>query len=357
MAKQGAPHQTMVEAFARRLRQLYPEPPAIYSEGKVVKPVGLKPDIYLRHSDGRQWAFEMVHGNRQAQHLLDNHRRYAEAGINDIWILWDELRPKAGPARSMDQGVISTALDTTTIYPLNGTHRAILEMQSGDDRYLYAFTVDASAVASAFMQTVAVGLYIYRLQGWNGESHFSAERTFVSVIELQLQDDGRPALPDDATEDEQFGELTRLLGLDVRAGFIPGEMLERVEQFVQSPIELLGPLLPMLVEQALSRLSPEEQRDLVDRWQSAVVQERLAEMPRVQFSNEDAARAFQDPAMMKIMAEKTQLAMQTLKDWGLSQPVLAVFEQLLPADEFAQVAELMQWQADSDALRQARENL
>ena len=76
MAREGAPHATMVEAFATRLRQFFPEPPTAYSLGSKVTPPGLKPDIYARHADGRQWAFEMVHGNAKASHLLRNHTHY-----------------------------------------------------------------------------------------------------------------------------------------------------------------------------------------------------------------------------------------------------------------------------------------
>jgi len=42
MAKEGAPHATMIEAFGTRLRQLYPEPPTVYSEGKKITLPGSK---------------------------------------------------------------------------------------------------------------------------------------------------------------------------------------------------------------------------------------------------------------------------------------------------------------------------
>ena len=134
MAKQGAPHETMVEAFTKRLRQLHPEPPAVYSFGSKVESVGLKPDIYVQHPDGRQWAFEMVHGNSSARHLLDNHRRYASHGIHDVWILWDSLRPKVGPDHPLEQGIMPALLPDAKVYPLTAPQRAILEMQIGATR-------------------------------------------------------------------------------------------------------------------------------------------------------------------------------------------------------------------------------
>jgi hypothetical protein len=48
MAKPGAPHESMVEAFAKRLEMIFPD--ATLRFGKVVKPVGLKPDIYIEFS-------------------------------------------------------------------------------------------------------------------------------------------------------------------------------------------------------------------------------------------------------------------------------------------------------------------
>lgn len=132
----------MAEAFVKRLHQLYPEPPAVYREGRRVKPVGLKPDVYLQHPDGRQWAFEMVHGNRHPDHLLKNHERYVQAGIRDIWILWDDLSPKSGPPSPKDQGVMPALMGETRMYRITGPQCAILQMQTGNIRYLHTFTVD-----------------------------------------------------------------------------------------------------------------------------------------------------------------------------------------------------------------------
>ena len=121
MAKEGSSHKTMVDAFSKRLRDLYPEPAHKYSDlfGSVVKPVSLKPDVYIKHPDGREWAFEMVHHNRHVDHLLKNHQRYVKAGIYDTWILWDDLRPKTGYEPSPDQGLLLPFVDVSTRLPAN----------------------------------------------------------------------------------------------------------------------------------------------------------------------------------------------------------------------------------------------
>jgi hypothetical protein len=99
----------MSEAFEKRLKQLFPESEYHYSFGKQLAN-GLKPDVYIRHPDGRQWAYEMVHGNSHPAHLNENHHRYQASGIRDIWILWDDLRPHIGVPLSMHQGIFMDLL-------------------------------------------------------------------------------------------------------------------------------------------------------------------------------------------------------------------------------------------------------
>lgn len=91
-----------------------------FSESRVIRPVGLKSDIYMRHPDGRQWVFVMVHGNRNPAHLTSNHLRYAQYGIHDTWILWDTLRPMAGTKQSLDQGLFADIMNRPKRYRLTG---------------------------------------------------------------------------------------------------------------------------------------------------------------------------------------------------------------------------------------------
>lgn len=352
MGQEGPEHKTMGEAFAKRLRQLYPT--ALFSEGKKVKPVNLKPDIFIQHSDGRQWAFEMVYGNHHTQHLLDNHQRYAATNVNDVWILWDELRPRTGTMPSLDQGVMDAALDMPATYPLTAPQRAILEMQSGDVRYLYAFTADPLSAEVAALQMIAIGLYIYRFEGWNGEKKHEAQCAFVSLNELIFQEDGRPTVTVTDNEQAQFVEWTRLLGLDVQNGFIPNEMIEQVERAMLSPQKSLAPLLSPFLQAAFSRLSPEQMQEIATGLKSSDLQERLAHAPRADFSDDDLAQAFQNPEAMQRLGEETRRAKQTLRDIGLPEPLWVVLDSLLDDRQFLQIAELMKWQAESEALHQSR---
>jgi len=80
-------HRVMLEALEIRLRKLFPG--SEVTLGKKIQSIGLKPDIYIEHPDGRKWAYEMIFGNKSAEHTLDNHKRYKNAGTHDFWILWD----------------------------------------------------------------------------------------------------------------------------------------------------------------------------------------------------------------------------------------------------------------------------
>ena len=77
--------------------------------------MGLKPDIYVEHPDGRLWAFEMIYRNAHAQHTLENHERYGDAGVRNFWILWDTLAPAVTRPHS-DQGVLTDYLRTRKIH-------------------------------------------------------------------------------------------------------------------------------------------------------------------------------------------------------------------------------------------------
>lgn len=61
MAGESDIHRSILEALNLRVGQLYPE--AERSLGKRHQTSGLKPDLLVKHLDGRTWAFEIVFGN------------------------------------------------------------------------------------------------------------------------------------------------------------------------------------------------------------------------------------------------------------------------------------------------------
>jgi hypothetical protein len=355
MAQEGPEHKTMVEAFARRLRQLYPESATNYSEGKVVRPVGLKPDIYFKHPDGRQWAFEMVYGNSSAAKLTKNHLRYAEAGISDHWILWDELRPRSGPPASPDQGVIASTLDVRQAYQLTKPQQAIIDAQTGDVRYLYAFTVDAGLASIALTRLLSIGLLIYRLEAPFDAEQCMGYRDFNPILNLQFQADGRPIAPDDDQDIVGLQAGLDRLGLATSPVFVPSVLMEQLEHFLQSPTETTDVLIPLLIKQFFSQLPPDQLQDLAGL-QSPELQAQIKALKPPAISMEELAHASNDPAIMQRLGDDILRMQSDLDSLNLPTALRAFLDQFMQAQQFTQAAEFMRWQEDSPALQQVRSN-
>lgn len=356
MAKPGPQHEAMKEAFAKRLRQLYPEPPHEYSEGRKVKPVGLKPDVYVRHPDGRQWAFEMVHGNSHASHLLRNHERYAQAGIHDVWILWDDLRPRAGRQASADQGVMLGLLGEERIYPLTKPQRAILEMQTGDVRYLYAFAVDPLSAGrqvaeTELMQALAIGVDVYRFVGWDGQERYPATHDYVPMFKLEFAPNGSLVAPDRESEDVVWGSLLSQLGLGMEHGVVPSEWVLQIEQLIASP-EGQEALSRHLFESFLKELPPEELEQIVRFFQSAPEIQALpsdSHLPEM-----DTTQAFQDASVMRELAAEAERIRQHIGMLDWPDPMKKMLLAMINQQQLAHTAEWMAWQDESEALQQTR---
>ena len=172
MAGEGNIHRSILEALNLRVGQIYPE--AERSLGKRHQASGLKPDLLVKHTDGRTWAFEIVFGNHSPSHLRDNHTRYAAAGVSDHWLVWEKLGPK-GLRRSpppLAQSRLWGAVDTPERYPLSLLQRRILEAQAGPVRWLFAFSVDTPELEgpkSPFISLHMIGLEAFRVEAWQGE--------------------------------------------------------------------------------------------------------------------------------------------------------------------------------------------
>ena len=356
MAKPGPQHEAMKEAFAKRLRQLYPEPPHEYSEGSVVKPVGLKPDVYVRHPDGWQWVFEMVHHNRHASHLLRNHERYARAGIHDVWILWDDLRPKARCRASADYGVMLGLLEGDRIYPLTKPQCAILEIQTGDVRYIYAFAIDPlgagrQVAETELMQALAIGVDIYRFVGWDGQERYPATHDYVPMFELEFAPDGSLVAPDRESEDAMWGSLLSQLGLGIEHGVVPSEWVSQIEHMIASP-ESQEALGRHWFESSLKELPPEELKQIVRFFQSAPAIQALP--PDSHLPEMDTRQAFQDANAMRELAGAAERIRQHIEMLDWPDPLKKLLLTLINQQQLTHVSEWMAWQDESEALQQTR---
>jgi hypothetical protein len=355
MAKEGAPHATMVEAFVNRLQQLYPEPQATYSLGRKVTPPGLKPDVYVEHEDGRRWAFEMVHHNRHAQHLLENHRRYAEAGISDHWVLWHDLQPQTQGTPSPDQGVMTALIEEERCFTLTAPQRAILEMQDGDVRYLYAFTInplkDIRSPKTEFARFISTGVILYRFEGWNGEEKAVASQIFVPMYYLEFSDGGALKRPPPGVYDAAFEELADLVGFDEPV-MIPSEAAATLDGLPQIIAAHQQRVAMAILKQHWIALSPEEREEIVEYLHNNEVENLRPplEIPTA----DDTSSAFSDPTKMREMLRYVKQLQEYIETSDMPEALKGFLLNCVDGTLLEDVAEAMEWQMESEVLSQAR---
>ncbi|MBN1921821.1 MAG: hypothetical protein JW892_11285, partial [Anaerolineae bacterium] len=358
LAKEGAPHATMVEAFDIRLRQLYPEPSTTYSEGKKITPPGLKPDIFVEHPDGRKWAFEMVHGNQSAAHLLENHVRYRDAGICDHWILWDELEPKTSETSNFNQGVFPGLQEEQREYRLTAPQRAILEMQDGDERFIYAFTLDPfrriEHEQTRFAQTMFIGVTVYCFEVWrDGQDSYPAKDFFVPMYQLEFAADGAFVLPSEEAYTAVWDQLAPVLGFSDTEGIIPTEALAKLERLPELFQTHSQAVMETLLRSYLEALLPEELHEIGEFFQktkSGDLQPPPFSMP----SMEEVMQAFENPEQIQKMAESASRAQAHLETLGFPEPLKRFFMTVVDPTLLQNVGDVMAWSEDSVALQQAR---
>lgn len=360
MATQGAAHEAMAEAFVCRLKQLYPN--AEYREGKVIRPVGLKPDVYVRHPDGREWVYEMVHGNRQAEHMLQNHHRYQQANIQDYWILWDELFPKAGKKFSDSQGLLASLLTNRVSVHLTKPCSAILEMQESQERFLYAFSVNATgltlnSIPSALLASMAVGVRIMRFNADDlagqvevrRNRRVPTERFFTSMAELQFNENGSLQLPkENSMEAEAAGKLLKGMGLDSNSGYIPAVGVDEVQRMITDPTRY-SDFTKAILEAFLKRASPDELAEIAAYAQSGRATEVTPYQGR--FPADLLPGITYDPELMLRLADDVKGALEHLEHVELPSVLKRFLVEILNAQKFESIAEFMKLQAESDAFR------
>jgi predicted house-cleaning noncanonical NTP pyrophosphatase (MazG superfamily) len=355
MAKEGAPHATMVEAFVNRLQQLYPEPQATYSLGRKVTPPGLKPDVYIEHADGRRWVFEMVHHNRHAQHLLENHARYAEAGISDHWILWQNLQPQTQGTPSPDQGVMTTLVEKERRFTLTAPQRAILEMQDRDVRYLYAFTInplkDIHSPETEFARTISTGVIIYRFEGWNGEKKAVASDIFVPMYYLEFTDNGPLQGPPPGVYDAAFDELGDLLGFDEPV-MIPSEVAATLDNLPQIIAAHQQRVAKAIFKQHWIALSPEEREEIAEYLRDSEAENLRP--PLEILTADDTSQAYSDPTKMWELLTYVQQLQVHVETSDMPEALKGFLLDCIDGRLLEDVAEAIEWQAGSEVLKQSR---
>jgi len=356
MAKEGFPHRSMAEAFEKRLRQLFPEPEHIYSLGKKVAN-GLKPDVYLLHPDGRQWAYEMVHCNHQPDHLNDNHSRYQGAGIQDIWILWDDLRPRIGAPLSMQQGVFMDLIPSQYAVAesrLTAPQKAILNMQPPGVRYLYAFSVAPAApeLHTELLDMLSIGINCYAFQSLGQPGAFQVKKSFIPMVELNFGADGRleePANP--ALESLVLDDLLRALGYEANQPMIPSTVMQQVIEMMRTP-EKHPEIIALYLKGLLHQASPELLEE-IQTYRSADASPPV-EPYRSAMDLEAIRHNLLAPDALRALADDLQTAQAHIAEQPISPALKQFLLDLLNQPTVRDSAEWLEWQATSPALEKAR---
>ncbi len=350
---EGDPHKAVIEAIGRRLRQLYPPSRVRIRENKQVGRLSFRPDIYVEHTDGRKWAYEIVHGN--SRDLREKHDAYVQAGISDIWVLWQELGPKTHRASQPDQGVLIHSGNNPLRYHLNRPERELLSLQTGDERFLYIFTIDPAyrgVKLSEFMKTLTIGFEIFRFAGWSGQHIYPADFEFASLAEAAFDEQGRPYSTE--RSDPLFDDLCKHIGLDLSSHFIPSEVMARLDRLITTPDELKK-IAPLFLVLQMMALPAAEQQEIMAYFTS----EKPKQLQPLQtaYTETNVAQAFQDGNTMQEFAPETQSLKTYVEQMDAPNPLKRILLALVDPKQVEDMAELMKWQSGSKALRGARERV
>lgn len=357
MGGPSSPHNTMREAFVLRLRQLYPDPAVKYQEEKeyCIVNVVRKPDVLIIHPNGNRWVYEMVHGNSHPAHLAENHALYAEAGIQDHWVLWETLQPftKAKPVPN-NQHVLSNIGWERKKYKLSAPHRAILSMQSGQLRYIYTFTSNylkgEESFETAYGQLQMIGLVTYIFEGWSGEKEYVGESRFCPMADLQFDQNGSPIRPEKGVPDIIIERTMELTGIDPETDRYVGEINQVVGSIARST-EMMAKLQACFIQAALEQLSPDEQQELANYFQSKPEAEPVFQSG---FKIEDISQLLNRPEIMNLAGVETQQILSIVEHLPIPEPLKKMLRWMLDAKKLISNAAFLKWQEESEALRRSR---
>jgi hypothetical protein len=350
-------HKAMFEAFELRLRTCFPG--SKITLGKKIQPVGLKPDIYVEHPDGRRWAFEMIYRNAHARHLLENHERYDSAGIRDFWILWDTLAPAVSRPPA-DQGVLTDYLHTRKRAKNTKLLQAVAQIHHEHcgvwptPVYAFSFQEFGSMIENPhpIMQAISTGVTAYLIEEIAQTAktlYYSTE--YVPIVELGFDNDGfiDITIPDAETDELQINML-RKLGLVETSEHFPHKMLENLSQMMfkmptkaqeKEFVELQGKIL---VESA----SPQDILELQEFVASGGV-EKLRELMSSIAPSISASASMQNAEGLQAITQIVLGLQQALDQVGAPDSVRKMFLGPLNPGLLNGVTEVLTWQETSEA--------
>ena len=247
-----------------RLRHLFPT--SEIKLGKKIHPVGLKPDIYIEHSDGQKWVYEMVQGNKKPSHLMANHQRYHDAGIRDFWILWDDPHPIVNRP-PLNQGIFLQEIDNSRfVEHVNKLTKAIYSIHA--DHYvdhrsmLYAFDIDQELMDNEhtpeFMKVFAYGIRVYKTQDYSvGLDKLKICSELISLPELNFDQNG--FIIQNQTDENDSGSFDYDF---VQEGYIiPEDALEKIKTLACDKTKQ-AELINLKIQIIYNQLTPDEREEI-----------------------------------------------------------------------------------------------
>lgn len=228
-------HELVVTSLSRCLKLAYPQ--AELSQGGRISSLNLKPDIYVAHADGRRWAYEVVNKNAGVAKIEANHEVYAQAGVQDYWILWEA----SGPDKPLDDSMLAQSVWVTDEvvegkkqYELKSLHRVLAKIGDGA---LYVFGINKPMLDRAghwALKLGMIGMLLYEFCPHQpGEGYVSGDFELVPLPLLTFDEHGKPVLKPDAVEIPAFLQGFAAMPSD-RPVFFP-DILTRFDALLESP--------------------------------------------------------------------------------------------------------------------------
>jgi len=356
--QESDPHRIMLEAFELRLKKQFPD--STISLGTKIKPVGLKPDIYIEHSDGRKWVYEMVYRNGHTQHILDNHQRYKQAGIRDFWILWDTLAPITTPP-PRQQGIFSEFTSTLkkakATKMLSAIASIYAEHLGGGKTLLYAFALNELEKyidsPHLVMQIISTGVSVYSIEQFEPDGEFfHYVSDYVPLMELGFGADGAIALENIGQNDELDTELLKAIGIDDQTDHFPLQMLQSLNQSIFTSSEnSQSALLAAYGQKIWQDASPEEIRELEEFTKGGGGGSKLKSLIAPKEPLAGPTASLENPEGIIAIAQYLSELQQSIEQAEIPVLVKKLLLISLRPDQWKELSEMASWRENSDAVR------
>lgn len=187
-------HEMVASAIAFGLSLAYPA--AKITLGTKIADLKLKPDVFIDHCNGKQWAYEVVNKNAAVDKIVSKHKQYQTAGVYDYWIVSETLSPEKPISEDALQQSVWLFEEPLPDHPprfkMNRNLQQVL-LQIGNGN-LYTFMLNKPLLELADhwqVQMALMGVAIYR-QTPKNDAYVELAEDMIPLPHLVFGDDGQP---------------------------------------------------------------------------------------------------------------------------------------------------------------------